>query len=346
MLGRSAIVLALILGLSCFVAAQLPISSLPPAGMDPSNRPDGRNPQLSTLVGSVRTLDNHPVANARIEVRDISGSSGANGTTSTYTSASGDFEIDNLPNGSYEVSAYSGLFETHERLLVQSALSSIELRVGSNNDSKAGGRDTVSVAQFQVPEKAREAFRKAQQYTEALKFQEAGKYVAKALSIYPRYAEAMALRGVLKLDTNQPQAAAADLEQAVQLDSAYPVAYIALGAAYNVLSRFDDAVRTIDRGIALSPNSWQGYFEMGKAYAGKNDFAAAVKQLNKAEDMGPKNFALVHLVKAHALLGMKDYANAMTELEAYLSRDPKGPNSEQARQALERVRAFAALETR
>lgn len=314
------------------------ISPWPPTPSDIS----GRNPEHNTLVGSVRTMDNHPVANARVEVRQIS--SGVSSTTA-YTSPSGGFEIAGLPAGTYEVSAYAGMREAHQHLQVQSARTFVELQMTSET-SEAGGSDTVSVKQFQVPGKAREAFRKAQQYADALKLDQAGKYVEKALAIYPRYAEAMALRGILKLDANQPQAAAADLEQAVQFDSAYPVAYIALGAAYNLLSRFDDAARTIDRGIALSPTSWQAYFEMAKAYLGKHDFATAVKQLNKAEDLAPRDFALVHLVKAHALLGMKDYPNAMTELEAYLNRDPRGPDSDKARKTLERVRAFAALSTR
>ncbi len=323
----------------------MPASAWPSSAIDSSGRPDGRNTERTSLVGVVHTVDNHPIANARVEVRDVAS---GNGSTSTYTSPSGDFEVSNLPPGTYEVIVYTGLNEAHERIQVQTWRAYIDIRM-PNTDSttaEAGGNNTVSVNQFQVPGKARDAFRKAQQYADSLKLEDARKYVEKALAIYPRYAEAMALRGILKLDANKPDAATADLEQALQFDSGYSVAYIALGAAYNMLSRFDDAVRTIDRGIALSPNSWQAYFEMGKAYIGKGDFQDAVKQLNKAEDLAPKKFALVHLLKAHALLGMKDYANAMTELEAYLTCDPSGPNSDQARQALERVRAFAAVSTK
>ncbi len=342
MVSRPAILLMFLLGVSSLVTAQMPGTAWPMAGIDSSMQPGARSLERSTLLGSLRTLDNHPVANARVELRVVSGTGNS---VSAYTGPSGEFEIDNIPPGTYELIAYAGLRETHQRLLVQSARTIVELRMPGET-SDAGGKDTVSVQQFQVPDKAREAFQKAQQYTDALKLKEAAKYVAKALAIYPRYAEAMALRGILKLDGNQPQAAVADLEQALQFDSAYPVAYIALGAAYNMLSRFDDAARTIDRGIALSPNSWQAHFEMGKAYAGKGDYAAAVKQLNKAEDLAPRNFAPVHLVKAQALLGMKDYANATTELEVFLNRDPSGPNSSQAREALDRVRAFAAVGTR
>ena len=59
--------------------------------------------------------------------------------------------------------------------------------------------------------------------------------------------------------------------------------------------------------------------------------------------MGPKNYPLIHLVKAHALLGLKNYAEAMAELQWYIERAPQGDrNSAQARQMLDKVRAFAA----
>jgi len=131
--------------------------------------------------------------------------------------------------------------------------------------------------------------------------------------------------------------AGADLEKAIRCDSNYPLAYFVLGAVYNSTLRFDDAIRVLERGITLSPASWQGYFESGKAYLGKGDYQASLRQLNKAQQWGP-NYAQVHLIKAQALLDMKDYGNAATELEAYLAHDSQGPQAARARQILDRVR--------
>jgi tetratricopeptide (TPR) repeat protein len=209
-------------------------------------------------------------------------------------------------------------------------------------DDGAGGSNTVSVNQFKVSGKARDAFKKAEAAAQKLKLDKAEKFLAKAFEIHPQYAEAMALRGILKLDNNG-QGASSDLEQAVQFDLGCALSYIAL-AAHNTLERFDDALLTVDRGVALAPASWQSYFEMGKAYLGKGKYQEALKQVNKAKDLAPKQFAPIHLVRAHAMLGLKDYAEAMTELEAYLDREPKGPNSQQARDTLQKVRTFAASE--
>jgi tetratricopeptide (TPR) repeat protein len=299
--------------------------------------------QQGSIVGVVTTGQNQGAGNIRIEVRETM----TGGLTSTtYTNDSGGFEIDNLGFGTYDVVATLGVSEAREQVRLQSPQASITLRMQAQQTSDAGNASTVSVSDFKVPKKAREAYHKAEQALQSFKTDEAMAHITKALEIYPRYAAAMTLRGVLKLDNKAPQEAMADLEQAIQYDPAFATAYLVLGATYNSLSRFDDSIRTIDRGIALSPTSWQGYFELGKAYVGKGDFTSAVKQLNKAEDMAPKDFALVHLVKAHAMLGMKDYSAAMLELQAYLTKHPQGPDSDSARKTLDDVRSFAARSDR
>jgi predicted Zn-dependent protease len=295
--------------------------------------------QQGSIVGTVTTGQNRPSGNLRVEVRDIM--SGALVAT-TYTNDAGAFEVDNIGFGSYEVVVTAGVSESREQVRVASMNTSVTMRVDTQAASDVGNADTVSVSDFKVPKKARDAYRKAEQAMQSLKTDEAMAQIAKALEVYPRYAAAITLRGILKLDKNSPQDALADLEQAIQFDPAYATGYLALGAAYNNLSRFEDSIRTIDRGIALSPSAWQGYFELGKAYVGKGDFTTAIKQLNKAEDMAPKSFALVHLVKAHAMLGLKDYSAAMLELESYLTLHPQGANSEAAQKTLDEVRSFVA----
>ena len=118
--------------------------------------------------------------------------------------------------------------------------------------------------------------------------------------------------------------------------------FIVLGAVYNMQSRFDDSIRVLDRGLMLMPRSWQGMFELGKAELGKGNYEAALRRLNKASDLSPEQYAPIHLAKAHALLGMKNFSEASSELEAYLEQDPKSPNAAAVRESLDQVRAFVA----
>src|SRR5205823_5702545 len=122
---------------------------------------------------------------------------------------------------------------------------------------------------------------------------------------------AFGMRGLMKMDAGQFGEAATELEQAVELDSGYAMGYIILGADYNQMSRFDDAVRVLDRGLALSPNSWQAQFEMGRAYLGKSDLAGSMRYIDKAALLAPKEYAPLHLVRANILLAQKNYGEAM-----------------------------------
>ena len=291
-----------------------------------------------TLSGLIRDSSGKPVKDARIEVQNRE-----NGQIvfSGYASPSGSFAVANLPTGNYEIVVSSGLTETREPITLEGADQEVSLHLPSYNSDPGGDKNSVSVAQMRVPERARNAFRKAQEAMRKQKTQDAAKYVSEALQAYPRYADALTLRGILELDAKQYEEASRDLEQAIQDDPNYPLAYVALGATYNLLSHWDDALRVLSRGTTLNPTAWQGYFEMGKSFLAKGNYQAALQQFDKTQQLQPQ-YTLVHLVKAHAMLGLKNYTNAMAELETYLEHEPKGSQSEQARETLGKVRAFAA----
>lgn len=306
----------------------------PPSFSSPARRAVRR----CNLSGVVRDLSGKPVKDARIEIH-----SRDNGQVifSGYSGMGGMFEVPNLPSGSYELVTSAGLAEARQSVSVDGASLDVSVLLPDNAPSaNTGNANSVSVAQMQVPERARNAFRKAQEAMRKTNNADVEKYLAEALSAYPRYADALTLRGILKLDKNQFDDARLDLEQAIQFDPNYALAYIALGSAYNVMSHWDDALRVLTRGTSLSPTSWQAYLEAGKALLGKRDFNGAMQQLSKAQSLRP-DFAMVHLLKADAMVGLKDYANALTELETYLKSDSTGSQAEQARHLAEKIRPLA-----
>ena len=314
--------------------------ALPAATQVLTNQP-GRHPgSFGTLSGAVRTIDGHGVADARVEVRDVASGSV---TASGYTNFNGGFEFQNIAAGSYDVVATSGVDEARESVSVQGELASVTLRMPRvASASAAGDGSTVSVAQLKVPEKAQDENKKAREALRKHDDASAWKHVNKALEITPTFAAALTTRGLLELDESKTDAAVADLEKAIQSDAGYGLSFLVLGATYNQLKRFDDAVRALDHGVALMPNNWQGYFELAKSYLGKNDLTSAQKQLNNCSQRAPADYAPLHLVRANLDLALKNYPEAMAELEAYLDREPNSPQSDSARKTLGEVKAFLA----
>jgi len=300
--------------------------------------------QSYTISGLVIGSDGSALPDVRIEIRD---EQTARTVASGYTNNSGAFEFGHLPIAVYDVSASRGLSETHQHLGLGDLGMNLRIRLASPGAaaSQVDGNATVSVAEYKVPQKARAAFHKAEAALAKNRLDEVAKQLGKALEIYPDYAAALTLRGVTSLDAAKPEAAVDDFDRAIHSDPGYALAYTAMAAALNQLNKFDDALRSATRAVSLSPSSWQSYFEMAKSYVGKADYDHALQQITKAQQMVPKEYPPIHLIRAHVMLALKNYAEAMGELQAFLTLAPQDPNSGAARQALEKVKALTSSAT-
>jgi Flp pilus assembly protein TadD len=323
----SAVVLSLGLTCSAQYGPQLNSSRL---GI-PSNSGMARE---GTVSGSVRSFDDHAVADARVEVRSPSGDVLA----SAYSDARGMFNIPGLPSGNYEVVAEKGVNEGHDRVQVAGMDTQVTLRIAMQT-AAPDGSTSVSVAQFRVPENARKIFLKAENAMKKNKLDDAKKYVAKALETYPEYAQALTMRGILEMNDGLKDQGIADFEHAIKADPSFALAYTTLGAVYNQFGHYADASRTLLRAVALDPKAWQGFYELAKSSLGQGDYKGALGYVSKASEIS-QEYAPIHLVKAHALLGLKMYQDAVGELELYLSREPAGANSDVARKTLMSAKAF------
>lgn len=332
---RSAVVLALVLiALSIGSLAQGdPLYQQRSSGAMFAGRDFG-----GSLNGTVLSSDSKPLKDVRVDLRDSSGAT----VNSVYTNAAGMFEFSQVQSGLYEVVATSGLEQTQQRVEMDKMPSAINLRLPVRSTPSDGSpSNSISVAQYRVPSKAREELKSAREATKKGQNADAEKHLAKALDIYPKYADALALRAILKMDANNSEGAVADLQEAIQDDESCALAYIVMGAILNTQQKFDDAIRTLERGEALAPDSWQAYFEMGKALIGKAQYEPALRQLEKAQALVPRDYPPIHLVKARAMMGLNNYSGEMAELQQYLDKEPQGTHSEQARRMMDQARSFA-----
>jgi len=288
----------------------------------------------SALTGTVTSADGSPLNNIRIEVRRI----GVNGpAASTYSHVNGTFDFSSLRPGSYEVVAIDRVFESREQLSVQNQVVSISLRMPGSR-SVAPGRGTISIAELKVPEKAKHLLEKAQSAQTKGHADEACKQVEEALLVAPDYAAALSFRAALKLSRNEAQSALDDLDHAVKADPTFAQAYMLLGATFNQMGRYDEALRSLDRSSMYDPKSWQCSYEMSKAWMGKHDYAHAIQQLNRAESLGAAKVAgQLHLLKGYAFMGQKQFDQARTELQAYLTAEPNGNLAGSVRAALAQI---------
>jgi tetratricopeptide (TPR) repeat protein len=217
---------------------------------------------------------------------------------------------------------------------VTNAMGSIAVKTQPTAD----GRPAISVNQLGAPDKARNALQKALEAWRKNRPSDADAYAAEALAVYPRYAVALTVRGILKAESD-PRQACEYLQKAIAYDPNYGPAYLTLGSAYNRLGQFDDAARTLDRGIAIAPAFWQGYYELSVASLGKGDFKAALRLVEKVSSLVPMELPLVHLVKGYAFVGLQNRPAATAELTTFLIEAPDDPLASRARHVLEKLAA-------
>jgi tetratricopeptide (TPR) repeat protein len=295
---------------------------------------------INDLEVTVREMNGQPVPNLRLEIHsERNGTSVASGATGVQ----GSIEFQNLPRGEYEVVAFRGAAEVRERLDYSGGSEGLLLRLPAPPADAAGNGATVSIAQMKVPAKAQKELQKARERMERNQPAEARTAALKALEIFPQYAEAHTILGILDLYNNDVHSAVGELEKAAALDPNSVLSLAALGAAYNAEKRFDDAFRPLQSALRLEPNSWQANLEMAKACLGKNEFAASLHSIQLAIPLVPPGYSSsqAHLLRADALLGLKQYGEAIGEYELYLRQEPKGPEATQVRAALDQARTLA-----
>ena len=296
------------------------------------------------ISGTVVAADGKALFDALVQLRDISS---GDTLASASTNTAGAFSFDLLPFGRYEVVVHRNTASTQETVEVRDSFVFLNLRLNASDPNAPLARNgLVSVAEYRVPQRARDAYEKAEKAIAKHRPEEVSRYIQKALEIYPAYAPALTLRGALSLDKNDIAAAVEDFDRAVHADNTYAMAYGAMAAALNRLSKFDEALRAAERASSLAPNSWQAYFEMAKSYVGKADYQRALQQLAHAQGHLAQEYPPLHLLRANVLLGLQNFNDAANELKSFLRIAPNDPNSAAARETLARVNAFIASSTK
>ena len=212
---------------------------------------------------------------------------------------------------------------------------------GSQSAGPADAR--ISIRRLQVPRKARELYEKALNAWARQALVEAQHNLDQALELDPTFPEALTLRGGIQATRHEWTLAEQSLEAAIHTDPSYPPAYILLAGVYNTQDRYDEAQEAAEHALSAGATTWSLQYEIARALIGKGQYQSALA-ISDAALRSPHG-SLMHLAKAHALLGLRKYPEAAAELTTYLRDDPRGEISQDARSLLDRVQSLVSHET-
>ncbi len=265
---------------------------------------------------------------------------------SAPTHADGSYTFRGVPPGSYDLTVAGGLLLPSKRVLIKAPNSTIVLKLPITLPPPGGGiHETVSVEQLSVSEKVREALRKAFEAWERNDLGQSRKLATQVLQLHPDFGPALSLLGMLDLAEGHPADAVIGLEQALRYNPDSPRTYVVLASAYNELHRNNEALSALSIMAKLSPETWQFHYEKGRARLGQGGYQDAYVEFNRAQELAPQELMVLHVGKAHAFLGLRNYDAARTEFETVVRKSPDSPYAADSRRLLAVLDAQRADQT-
>ena len=264
--------------------------------------------------------------------------------TETQTDMQGKFTFDGLPLTTFHLTIEGQGFRPYassiDISMSKMSYEQIVLRPDKEPESSAvpheGPAAELNSRIAQIPPKARKEFEAGQKSMRARDADGSMQHFQKAIALYPSYAEAFQLLGVLEMEGGKIREAAPDLQKAVDLEPNMSTAHFALGICLNMLGRYPEAEATLLKGLELDPASAEGHNEIGKTYWALGKWQEAEPHAQKAAALKP-DIAQAHVLLGDIALRKKNAQLALKEYKEAIRLDPKGPMAAPAQQMVTKI---------
>jgi len=263
--------------------------------------------------------------------------SGGDRMQESITTDSGQFAFLGLHSGSYILKVSAQGYEPAE-MPVEVNFStergvSVFLKTSKTSATGAPAGSSISAHELSMPESARTLVDAGKKKLYAEKdAQGALSDFESAVARAPAYYEAYYLIGITYLNLQNTAEAEKDLQKSVDLSNqSYADADLALALLW--INRRDTArgEPLLRHGLELNPNSWLGFFELGKLELYRGEFEHALEAAGKARALAPDQ-PLVYRLLSLIHLKQKNYAAALNDLDAYIRLDPDSPDGLHAKE--------------
>jgi len=188
----------------------------------------------------------------------------------------------------------------------------------------------VSVRELQIPRKARAAFNKGTQLLAAKKTAASIPQFQRAIKLFPDFYEAYYKVGLANLTLQRPHEAQAAFEASIELSKGrYPPSQFGLGLALSMQKQYEGAEEAIRAGLDQYPADAAGNFTLAWVLFGASKLEGAEKSARQAT-LSNSNLAGAYLLLAQIHARQGRLPAVVSDLDAYLRAEPKGPYNAEA----------------
>jgi tetratricopeptide (TPR) repeat protein len=256
---------------------------------------------------------------------------------SVLTDVEGQFELRELPAGTYGISVEeSGYDPAWASVRINGDSAKVVLRLKPSKFSQGGRSNfTVSVKELKIPGKARDEYKRGLELLAKNDVAGSLSHLAKATEAAPEYYEAYYHLGVVEAKLGRRDEAMLAFRRAIELTGGhYAWAEFGVGFLLCQEGKPEEAETVVRKGLELDENSPEGHVVLGMALLKLNRPEEAEKSAREALLRRP-NFAEAYLVLSDAYALRRNYRGQLEGLDTYLRLDPRGPESERAARARE-----------
>ena len=258
---------------------------------------------------------------------------------SILTDYDGHFEIRGLAPSTYELSVEEAGYETiSNRIQLDGTSIKVELHLISPQSSQAlRNAYTVSVHELQIPDKAKDEYRKGLERLAKKDLAASLSHFTKAAQVFPDYFEAFYHQGLVETSLGQMGKAMQSFQKSIDLSGGrYAWADFGIGYILYLEGKAAEAEAIIRRGLELDQNCADGFVLLGMTLLQLNRTEEAEKSAREALLRDPRS-ADAYLVLADANARKQNYREQLQGLDAYLRLEPAGPASQRVHQARQRA---------
>lgn len=255
---------------------------------------------------------------------------------SVLTDLEGQFRVQRLPRGTYDIAVEEAGYEAVQASAqVDGSSSKLVMYLRSKSGAIRQSDYTVSVRELKIPGKARNELQKG--FERLAKNDPDGSlsHFAKATQAFPGYYEAYYHMGMVEMKLGHNEEARKAFQMAIDLSGGrYAWAEFGLGYLLCQEGKPGEAEKITRRGLEVEDAAPDGHVILGTALMQLNRPDEAERSAQEALLRNP-NFADAYLVLSNVNASKGDYRAEVQDLDAYLKLRPNGPANERVRQVRE-----------
>ena len=189
-----------------------------------------------------------------------------------------------------------------------------------------GSSATISIAEMNVPDKARDELQKGMEAFAKGDMEKAQQRFEKAISIYPQYARAYATEGIIAVKSGDRVKAKALFSKAIEVDDTFVPGYLYLARLEFQDKNYTETESLLRKLMVLNPSVPDAVALLASAEYMNKEYDKALADARRTHTLpNHEQFADVHLL-AGKILEMQNQAQAaIVEYQLFLKESPNSP---------------------